>query len=67
MTFPKRAPGRIAAEFEAAPRERGGDLAMIILLALVFAPIVAMHVAFASDGSAERSAPAAQAMAVSAR
>lgn len=67
MTFPKRAPGRIAAEFEAAPRERGGDLALIILLALVFAPIVAMHVAFASDDGAEQAPPAAQAMAVGAR
>jgi|GEM_PF-5060256 len=41
------APGEIARS------EHGTDLVMIVLLGLIFAPIVAMHLAFAfGDGSA---------------
>ncbi|HVI28603.1 hypothetical protein [Hansschlegelia sp.] len=49
---------RVAAPGEIARSEHGTDLVMIVLLGLIFAPIVAMHLAFAfGDGSAS-AAPA---------
>lgn len=46
MTFLKRALGRPAKTADLGRSERSGDAAVIVILALVFAPIVGAHVAF---------------------
>lgn len=63
MTFPTttfltRAFRRSAPTVDRAPSERSGDIAMIVILALVFAPVVAMHVAFSFGIAPAWAAPA---------
>lgn len=61
MTFQARARRR-ALEIETAPRERSADLALLVVLALVFAPILIAHVALsarAEEPPAAASAPSA--------
>ena len=49
---------RVVAPGEIARSEHGTDLVMIVLLGLIFAPIVAMHLAFAMGAGPAEAAPA---------
>lgn len=58
-SFLTRAFRRSGQTVDRAPSERSGDIALIVILALVFAPVVAMHLAFSFGAAPAWATPVA--------
>lgn len=59
MTFFKNAPARVRPDHDAPPDQAGSDGVMIMVLALIFAPIIAAHIACTFGLGEATAAPAA--------